>query len=269
MRKTPLTLVQLLLPVLFAATSAAAAPSPALDRLSLWAGGYYPTVDASLIGQVHDADGVRAKAKLSSHDSLLGHFRIDFVAGNSQGFAFDYFRFSNDRSVFIDEAFSFGGVDYAANSELRGEFDMDMGNFAYHWWFGRERSVFGLGLGAAWYQLDLGLSAAAESANGVVYERVGWRDNAIAPLVTLGWRHAATDHVRVYANIDGISKNGGKTTGHIYKGSLGVEVFPWQNAGFALEYSASRVKLRHRDSDFAAGLDMDLRGPSAFLRLRF
>lgn len=50
---------------------------------------------------------------------------------------------------------------------------------------------------------------------------------------------------------------------------MGVEVFPWQHAGFALEYSASRVKLRHRASEFGAGLDMDLRGPSAFLRLRF
>lgn len=269
MRKTPWILASLLLPVFFAAMPSAAAPSPALDRLSLWAGGYYPTVDSSLVGQLEADDSVRGKAKLSSHDTLLGHFRIDFVAGNAQGFAFDYYSFSTDRTLSMDEGFRFDGVDYAANSELRGEFDMDMGNFAYHWWFGRDRSAFGLGLGAAWYQIDLELSAVAETSNGLVHESAGWKDNAIAPLITLGWRHAATDHVRFYANLDGISKNGGKTTGHIYKGSLGMEVFPWEHAGFAFEYSASRVKLRQRTSSYGAGLDMNLHGPSAFLRLRF
>lgn len=262
-------LASLLFPLLLSTMPAAASPSPALDRLSIWAGGYYPSVGATLIGHLHDVDGVRGKAKLSSHDELLAHFRIDFVAGNSQGFAFDYYSFSSDRSVFIDDAFSFNGVDYDANSELHGEFDMDMGNFAYHWWFGRERTAVGVGLGAAWYQIDLGLSALANSTGGAINESVGWKDNAVAPLITLGWRHAATDQLRFYANVEGVSKNGGKTTGHIYKGSLGMEVFPWQHAGFALEYSTSRVKLRQRTSSYGAGLDMNLHGPSAFLRLRF
>lgn len=251
------------------AASAFAAPSAALDRLSIWAGGYYPRVDTTLVGQLHEVDAGTAKARLSSHDEVLAHFRIDFVAGNSQGFAFDHYRFSKDRSVTFDEPFSFNGVDYAANSQLRGEFELDMGNFAYHWWFGRDRTAFGVGLGAAWYRLDLWLAGQADVDGGPVIESVGWSDKAIAPMLTLGWRHAATDHVRIYANVEGVTKNGGKTTGHIYKGSLGMEVFPWEHAGFALEYSASRVKIRQRTSLYGAGLDMNLHGPSAFLRLRF
>ena len=67
----------------------------------------------------------------------------------------------------------------------------------------------------------------------------------------------------------GAKKNGGNLNGHIWNAALGVEWFPWQHLGFALEYSASRLHL-HKDYDEGvAKLDLNSDGPVLYLRARF
>lgn len=88
-------------------------------------------------------------------------------------------------------------------------------------------------------------------------------------MLTFGWRHAFNDQWRMYANVAGVKKNGGNSSGHIWNALLGAEWFPWQQLGFALEYSASRLHLHKDYSEGAAKLDLNPDGPALYLRVRF
>jgi len=88
-------------------------------------------------------------------------------------------------------------------------------------------------------------------------------------MLTLGWRHAFDAHWRMYANAAGVKKNGGPLSGHIWNAALGLEWFPWQKLGFALEYSASRLRLEKDYPQGTAKLDLQSDGPALYLRARF
>ena len=68
--------------------------------------------------------------------------------------------------------------------------------------------------------------------------------SAYAPLVELGWRHQFSPEVRMYADANGIKKNGGNINGHIYGGAVGVEWYVTPMVGVVAEYSASKISLR-------------------------
>lgn len=73
----------------------------------------------------------------------------------------------------------------------------------------------------------------------------------------------------MYADASGVKKNDGNSSGHIWNASLGVEWFPWQHLGFALEYSASRLHLHKDYSEGSAKLGLNSPGPASYLRARF
>ncbi|WP_269759299.1 hypothetical protein [Variovorax sp. E3] len=129
--------------------------------------------------------------------------------------------------------------------------------------------MLGLGAGAAYYRATLGASA-----NAVVNGQVGTysessSDNAIAPLLEIGVRHAISPDLRLFADASGVWKNGGRFHGNIYNASAGVEWFPVKNIGLVLAYGVTNIDLT-RDTNFAdTRLKVRLQGPSAFLKARF
>ncbi|HEY0178793.1 MAG TPA: autotransporter outer membrane beta-barrel domain-containing protein, partial [Dokdonella sp.] len=129
--------------------------------------------------------------------------------------------------------------------------------------------VLGLGIGAAYYKVEAGLSA---RVNVNDQELSGWThydDDAVAPLLTLGWRHAFSDAFRFYVDASGVKKNGGDLSGHIYNGAAGFEWFPWHNVGIGAEYAVTRIRLDRDAHNYTANLNVDLNGPAAYLRMRF
>jgi hypothetical protein len=145
----------------------------------------------------------------------------------------------------------------------------DFGSAAYKWWFGHEADVFGVGLGAAYYKVDFSARGTANAGDESTATSASYDDHEWAPMLTLGWRHAFDDQWRMYIDASGVKKNGGDLNGHIWNASLGVEWFPWQNVGFALEYSASRLSLNKNLDEGKARLNLDSDGPAFYLRARF
>ena len=94
-------------------------------------------------------------------------------------------------------------------------------------------------------------------------------ESAWAPLVELGWRHAFSDSARLYADIAGVYKNGGSISGHIYNATLGFEFFPFRHVGFGVEYGAQRIRIDADKRDFDGKLNINLSGPSVFLKARY
>jgi hypothetical protein len=247
---------------------AAAAPGPALDRVGISFGEYLPSVDASVSARLNPVDVGRGHAALRSRDVTIPRARLELLLGDRHGLAFDYTRFARDRQLILQDAFGYQGYDFQAGDRIRGHLRFEIGNAAYRWWFGEDRDLIGAGIGAAWYRLDVGLSGHPADAPDDEIVSLRFADSAIAPLITLGWRHAFSDRLRIYADGSGIWKRGKRLSGHLYNVSVGAEWFPWQHVGVGLEYGMSRARVRREGDLYDAGLDLDLRGPSLFVRAR-
>lgn len=257
-------------------TPVLAQQSPALDRMSLWLGGYNAHVDTRISAST-GIDAERYNGAFSLEDDLgfagrkeVARARLDLLVGDAQGFTFDYYRVNRANRTTLSRDIHYDGHDYLAATDLRARLDFDFGSVTYSRWLGHGNDVFGVGLGAAYYRVSTALDGDS-SIDGVPVDH-GWSrstDGAWAPVLSLRWRHAFNDHWRMYADAAGVMRNGGKLSGHVVKAALGVEWLPWQHVGIGAEYGYSRVLLHQRKHDYRANLDMKLDGPSLFLKLRF
>lgn len=248
--------------------------SPALDRVSVWLGGYDANADTTI--GASDKSG-QYGGDFNLEDDLgfqdrkgVPRARLDFLVGDSQGFSLDYYSINRTRTKSLARSISYDGNTYGADARVRGKLNFDFGSASYRWWFGQGNDVFGVGLGGAYYRVNAGISGEA-SVNGEPVGEVSSTssDSAWAPMLQLGWRHAFNDQWRMYVDAAGVKKNGGRLNGHIVNAALGVEWFPWQNVGFGAEYGYSRIVLHQRKQNYNANLDMRLDGPSLFVRFRF
>jgi hypothetical protein len=257
-----------------ASSVASAQQAPALDRVSIWLGGYYAHTDTTIgasdkSGQFNGDFNLEKDLGFNNHKTVP-RARLDFLVGDSQGFSLDYYSVNRERSKSLTRDISYDGNDYSAAATVRGKLDFDFGSAAYRWWFGHGNDVFGLGLGGAYYRVHTGISGEA-SVNGspVGQASSSSNDSAWAPMLQLGWRHAFNDQWRMYVDASGVKKNGGRLNGHIYNAALGLEWFPWKNVGLGAEYGYTRIRLNQRKQYYDANLDMKLDGPSLFVRFRF
>ncbi|MDH6165889.1 hypothetical protein M2282_001017 [Variovorax boronicumulans] len=253
---------------LFATAPALADPSPALDRFSFSVGGF--NADPKLNASLATPYGSLQSGDIKPGRVTMPRVTADLLLGDSQGISFDYYRYKRDYDGALNSNTSlgpFGTLSAVGNANFNTK--LEFAKLSYKWWLGSGNTVFGLGAGAAYYRATLGASALA-SVNGQfgTIERSS-SDNAIAPLLEIGVRHAITPDLRLFADASGVWKSSGRFHGNIYNASAGVEWFPVKNVGVVLSYGVTNIDLT-RDSDFAdSRLKVRLQGPSAFVKARF
>ena len=263
----------LMAPLLLASTASFADMSPALDRFDLSLGGYYADTSTTIgagLNRYPLSGSVNLERDLGFEDrKTVPIVKLDFLIGDHQGFSFDYFSINRSRTKTLGDDISFGGNEYDASVSVRGRLDFDFGSAAYRWWFGSGNDVFGLGNGGAYYRVGASLSGLATLNGDSAQASTSYSENAVAPLLQVGWRHAFNDSLRMYLNASGVKKNGGNLNGSIYNAALGMEWYPWRNVGFGAEYAYTRIKLNDDRDTYNADLDLKLHGPSAFVKFRF
>lgn len=252
--------------------------SPALDRFSLWLGGYEADTNTTVSAGLNNPN-IKGHINLQHDLGFPSHqvsprVRFDFLLGESQGFSFDYYRIDQSRTRSLGTAIGFNGNTFDASASVTGRVNFDFGSAAYKWWFGHGSDVFGVGVGAAYYKVHAGISGEASISGPLIgqasaYASTYTTHNAWAPELQLGWRHAFSDSLRMYFNASGVKKNGNHLGGHIYDAALGVEWFPWQNVGFGAEYDYTRIHIHQGHHTYNDDLALRMDGPSVFLRLRF
>ncbi|MEI7037672.1 hypothetical protein [Fulvimonas yonginensis] len=269
----------LVLPLGLAANVAMAQDaSPVLDRASVRLGGYYASTDTD-VSVADPSDTLSGRINLEDdlgfdQDKAVPRVRADFLFGEHQGLALDYYNIDRSSHQVLARDISYDGVTYSADADVHARLDFDFGSAAWRWWFGQGDDAYGVGLGAGWYQVKTALVGDGAYDPGVGGEQpvsvaTASNDSAWAPMLQLGWRHLFSDDWRIYLDASGVRKNGGRISGHIYNAALGVEWLPWRNLGFGLEYGYSQIKLHWRRSMYDADLDMTLSGPPAFVKLRW
>ena len=254
------------------------AVSPALDRFSLWLGGYEARTSTTVSAGLNDPN-VKGQLNLQ-HDlgfpsrQTVPRVRMDLLLGQSQGFSFDYYRIDQSRTRTLSKAIGFNGDTFAAEVSVTGRVNFDFGSAAYKWWLEHGNDVFGIGVGAAYYRVHAGISGQASVYGPLIgqasaYTSASTTHSAWAPELQLGWRHAFSNSLRLYANASGVRKNGNRLGGHIYDAALGLEWFPWRNLGVAAEYDYTRIHIHQGHRRYSDAIDLRMNGPSLFLRLRF
>lgn len=255
--------------LLAGASPLAFAEGQALDPVSIWLGGYYANTEVDVKANSNDGNLATGHVNLEEGDETVARARLDVLLFGTQGLEFDYYTLSHSSTNTLTAPFSYQGIPFATNTALRGKFDFSAGSASYHWWMRSDSDVFGIGVGATYYQAKLRIDGTTIVDDESVLTRSQWDEDAIAPLVTVAWKHAYSDSLRIYVDGSGIYKSGGPLSGHLYDVRGGVEWFPWHNVGLAAEYGATRIKLNREATRYDADLDIKLDGPSLFARFRF
>lgn len=248
------------------AGAALADPSPALDRFSVSAGAFYADPRIGLNANTN-------YGRINSPDEEPGHATVprvkaELLLGDSQGLSFDYYRYDKSYDPSLSGSSVINGIPVSGNASLDGKLRLDLAQLAYKWWIGSGNDVFGIGAGAAYYHARLSGTATATALGVTTSGTDSVSESAYAPLIELGYRHAFTPNLRLVADASGVKKNGGRINGHIYSGTVGVEWFVAKNVGLVADYGISKISL-NRDSDNSAQFDVRLKGPSAYLKVRF
>ncbi|MGK5076557.1 hypothetical protein [Janthinobacterium sp. ZB1P44] len=249
-----------------AAATARAEPSPALDRVSISVGAFSadPRINIGADTQFGRIDAPESK---QSH-TTIPRIKADLLIGDRHGLAFDYYRYDKSYTPSLTGETIINGQPVTGTATANADLKLDLAKLAYKWWLGSGNDTLGIGLGAAYYHANLNGTATGVVNGETATARDSIGEHAFAPLLEVGWRHAFTPDLRMYAEASGIKKNGGRINGHIYGGNVGVEWFPFKNIGFVADYGISKIKL-HRDSERDADLNIRLTGPSAYVKVRF
>ncbi len=232
-----------------------AAPADALDAVSISIGEYFvsPTTNVGVNTRYGSGDS----GDISSHAIQVPRINADFLLGDHQGFAFDYYGFYRNYADTFTRALSTDRSDLSALGNSTANVGLDVANASYKWWFGHAADVVGLGVGAAYYRIHIGVDASAANYSA----------DAVAPLIQFGWRHAFSPATRAYVDISGIEKSGGNLNGHIYNAAIGAEWYFAKHLGVGAEYSATRVSINVDDNNESLNVKLD--GPTLFLKARF
>jgi hypothetical protein len=255
-----------------AAACAHAEPAAPLDRFSIAAGAFYTEPKIS-------AEGDSRYGHLATPEGNLGHatlprVKAELLLGDSHGLSFDYFRYDKSYNPTFSGQTSYEGRAISGTGTVNGKLKIELAQLAYRWWLGHGQDVFGIGVGAAYLHARVSGTGTATAVRvddqsfPVSVSGTGSAgESVVAPLLELGWRHAFSPEVRMFAEASGIKKNGGRVDGHIYGATAGVEWFPVKQVGLVFDYGIQKIKLnRDQGND---RLNVRLTGPSVFVKVRF
>ena len=255
-----------------AGACAQAEPAAPLDRFSIAAGAFYTEPKIS-------AEGDSRYGHLATPEGNLGHATLprvqaELLLGDSHGLSFDYFRYDKTYNPTFSGQTSYEGRAISGTGTVNGKLKINLAQLAYRWWLGHGQDVFGIGVGAAYLHARVSGTgtATAVSVDGLSFPvsvsgTGSAGESVVAPLLELGWKHAFSPAVRMFAEASGIRKNGGRVDGHIYGATAGVEWFPARQVGLVFDYGIQKIRLnRDQGND---RLNVRLTGPSAFVKVRF
>lgn len=255
------------------AQSACADIPLALDRFSAAVGGFYPSVDArlSLAGpEIANQPIEFERSESLDNHRTLPNLQIAWLVFDSQGFSVAGYQYSKSESARLARDVEFEGSNYHIEAHAEAGLRIYTYNAAWHWWLSPSaHDVIGVGLGAVYYKVKGTLSGGVSVNDSSIAAGTSAETSAVAPLLTLGWRHAFSEDLRAYVDFSGVRKSFGTVTGHLLNATLGAEWYPFHNLGIALEYSSNALSLKATKQEWQGRASIDFRGPAAFVRMRF
>ena len=245
---------------------ASAELSPALDRISISAGVF--RTDPKFNASLNTPYGTLQSGDIGLGMETMPRIKADIMIFDSQGLSFDYYQHKRDYTGAIANNANVMGTSLTTVGNASLDIKLDFAKLEYRWWFGSGNTVIGLGAGAAYYKISLNANATASINNATASINEEYSDDAVAPELGIGVRHAISPDLRLFADASGVKRSRGRWSGDIYNAAVGVEWFPIKNAGVVFDYSTSQVDLTRHDV-VDENFKLKLQGPSAFVKVRF
>jgi len=249
---------------------ASAELSPALDRISISAGAF--RADPKFNASLNTPYGNLQSGDIGLGIETMPRVKADIMIFDSQGLSFDYYQYKRGYTGAITNNTNVNGTALTTVGNASLDIKLDFAKLEYRWWFGSGNTVIGLGAGAAYYKINLNANATASIGGSTADTNGEYVDDALAPLLGIGVRHAISPDLRLFADASGVKQSRGQLHGKIYNTAVGVEWFPIKNVGVILDYSMSQVDLTRDDvidDAIDVNLKLKLQGPSAFVKVRF
>lgn len=250
--------------------------SPALDRFSISVGAFSakPEINAAVGNRFGSLDSGQIDGERKTMPRISG----EFLLGANHGISFEAFRYSQGYANSYSGVYNTGPFSAGITTGVNLDFDLDVARLGYRYWFGSGNTVFGLGAGLGYYRVSLDTNAYGAASAGLAglgfagYNGTFSRhdsDDAVAPMLEVGVRHAITPNLRLFFDGSGIHKGGGSgVRGSIYNASAGVEWFPVHNIGVSLAYAVTDVDLKRGDAGVQR-LRLKFQGPVLAVKGRF
>ena len=242
--------------------------SPALDRIGVSIGAFQ--TDPNFNVSANTPYGTLQSGDIALGKETVPRVKVDVMLFDSQGLSFDAYQYQRNYAGSIANNTNLGGTSLTTVGNAGLGLRFDVATLAYKWWLGSGDTVVGLGAGLAYYRmsLDANATASVNNATATASTSGGYSDEALAPLLGVGVRHAISPDLRLFADASAIAKRGGTLNGEIYNASAGVEWFPVKNIGVVLDYSVGQIDLQ-RDDAVESKFKTRFQGPSVFVKVRF
>jgi hypothetical protein len=240
--------------------------SPALESMSVSVGAL--RANPSLNIGLSNAYGSLGTGDVGMGEKVMPRLKAEVVLFDNQGISFDYYQYKNDYSGAFSHTTSVNNNNVTTSSSANFDIKLDFGKLAYKWWIGGGDTVLGLGVGAAYYKVNLNANATASINNATATITGDYNDDAIAPLLEVGVRHAINSDFRLFMEASSMKKTGGRLSGEINNASAGVEWFPVKNVGVVFTYGLTHINL-NRLGTTDVNLNYKIQGPSGFVKVRY
>ena len=242
-----------------------------LDTFSFRIGGYITEFDTEVRADGESATGTRIDLQRDlglDESNTVAIMGVTWRPFDNHEFGLSYYRDDADSSRTLNRTIVFEGTTYEAASTVRAEVDLDAYDLYYVWWAANnERWALGPRFGLVWYSMELGLSMEVDSGGNRIDGAISETVDADLPAPSIGgsWRWTPFDDWRLSADIGYFSADVDDVDADITFGRMGVEWFPWTQAGISLDYTVRRIKADAETDNFFGNLEFTDSG----LRLGF
>ncbi|MBD8527586.1 hypothetical protein [Pseudomarimonas arenosa] len=255
--------------------SAEAGDLSALDRFSLGIGSFHNRL--SLEGRVDGSGEFRGSQRDFAEELDIGDRRQIGLAQLSVNFAekhqldVRHYSDSRTRTVALNRTLRFDDQVFPVQAALRGSAGFRVNEFTYtYWWSASAQRATGVQLGALRLQGDLALSGQVNvEGGGEASGQASVSEHLYAPLIGLAHRRVLGKQWRLYGEARAIRLSLNGVNGTALSATAGLEWWPWQRLGLALQYSDSRIRAKQAKQGFSGDIEVGFSGPQLILRTRF
>lgn len=243
---------------------AAAVTAPAVepvDRYNIWIAGYLTKFDTDVRadGETSTGTPIDLEQDLSLEPSDL----VATIAGNwrpfeRHQFGLSYYQDNSSSTRQIQRSFVFQGQTYDALSTVKASMSTDIFAFQYTWWAAlKDNWALGPQFGLIWYRFKLGIDLQLDVNGG---QASGTREgtakaNLPSPSLGFGWSWTPHDQWRLSTEAGYFAINVDPIDARVVYGRVAVEWFPWEQAGFRLDYTANDIEAKSDRERFRGKLN--------------
>jgi hypothetical protein len=256
------------------AAGAAEAPNLLEDSFSLALGTYIVDSDTEVRLDGSTGEGTTLDWERTFGGGDVTRFRVDgqWRFADRHKARFMWFSSTRDASRTLEEDIDWGDETFPVDANVNGEFGFDVYELAYEYAFlRRDTYEVSASIGLHYTQLDLTLSARAESSNGTLEADISETGSVGAPLPVIGLRGQWSLPYDLW--IDAGAQYFALSIDE-YDGSLTDlrATITWQPKtwlGIGLGYNRFSVDVDVDKSDFKGSLDWTYQGPMLFYSASF